>query len=445
MDSFDEIWSRIMSYCKANVSESIYKIWFETIESAEYINNTITVTVQSDFQKEILENNFKDIFENAVEANLGLMLPISFITSEKYKIIEEEEKKEDGKFDTSDGFDISNYKFDNFVVGNSNRFAYNAALNVAETKPGETSRFNPLFIYGKSGLGKTHLMYAMINKMREDRPELKIAYTTTENFMNQFIGSVRNSNMESFRKKYRYVDALFIDDIQFIKTGEQTQVEFFHTFNELISKNKQIVITSDRSPKEIESLTDRIRTRLENGLLIDIKPPEIETRKIIIEQKAEEYEVKLKKEHVRLLAEKIIDNVRQIEGAVKKIGAYESMNPDRDITTTQVLEYIKEVENEDKPVAATIEDIISSVSDSFNISIEDIKSDKRNSNISVARNVCMYVIRNVLSLTYSAIGQEFGKTHSTVMHSIENIEEEMKKDVNFKMSVTNIIDEFNNK
>lgn len=434
-----------MSYCKANVSESIYKIWFETIESAEYINNTITVTVQSDFQKEILENNFKDIFENAVEANLGLMLPISFITSEKYKIIEEEEKKEDGKFDTSDGFDISNYKFDNFVVGNSNRFAYNAALNVAETKPGETSRFNPLFIYGKSGLGKTHLMYAMINKMREDRPELKIAYTTTENFMNQFIGSVRNSNMESFRKKYRYVDALFIDDIQFIKTGEQTQVEFFHTFNELISKNKQIVITSDRSPKEIESLTDRIRTRLENGLLIDIKPPEIETRKIIIEQKAEEYEVKLKKEHVRLLAEKIIDNVRQIEGAVKKIGAYESMNPDRDITTTQVLEYIKEVENEDKPVAATIEDIISSVSDSFNISIEDIKSDKRNSNISVARNVCMYVIRNVLSLTYSAIGQEFGKTHSTVMHSIENIEEEMKKDVNFKMSVTNIIDEFNNK
>lgn len=445
MDSFDEIWSRIMSYCKANVSESIYKIWFETIESAEYINNTITVTVQSDFQKEILENNFKDIFENAVEANLGLMLPISFITSEKYKIIEEEEKKEDGKFDTSDGFDISNYKFDNFVVGNSNRFAYNAALNVAETKPGETSRFNPLFIYGKSGLGKTHLMYAMINKMREDRPELKIAYTTTENFMNQFIGSVRNSNMESFRKKYRYVDALFIDDIQFIKTGEQTQIEFFHTFNELISKNKQIVITSDRSPKEIESLTDRIRTRLENGLLIDIKPPEIETRKIIIEQKAEEYEVKLKKEHVRLLAEKIIDNVRQIEGAVKKIGAYESMNPDRDITTTQVLEYIKEVENEDKPVAATIEDIISSVSDSFNISIEDIKSDKRNSNISVARNVCMYVIRNVLSLTYSAIGQEFGKTHSTVMHSIENIEEEMKKDVNFKMSVTNIIDEFNNK
>lgn len=445
MDSFDEIWSRIMSYCKANVSESIYKIWFETIESAEYINNTITVTVQSDFQKEILENNFKDIFENAVEANLGLMLPISFITSEKYKIIEEEEKKEDGKFDTSDGFDISNYKFDNFVVGNSNRFAYNAALNVAETKPGETSRFNPLFIYGKSGLGKTHLMYAMINKMREDRPELKIAYTTTENFMNQFIGSVRNSNMESFRKKYRYVDALFIDDIQFIKTGEQTQVEFFHTFNELISKNKQIVITSDRSPKEIESLTDRIRTRLENGLLIDIKPPEIETRKIIIEQKAEEYEVKLKKEHVRLLAEKIIDNVRQIEGAVKKIGAYESMNPDRDITTTQVLEYIKEVENEDKPVAATIEDIISSVSDSFNISIEDIKSDKRNSNISVARNVCMYVIRNVLSLTYSAIGQEFGKTHSTVMHSIENIEDEMKKDVNFKMSVTNIIDEFNNK
>lgn len=445
MDSFDEIWSRIMSYCKANVSESIYKIWFETIESAEYINNTITVTVQSDFQKEILENNFKDIFENAVEANLGLMLPISFITSEKYKIIEEEEKKEDGKFDTSDGFDISNYKFDNFVVGNSNRFAYNAALNVAETKPGETSRFNPLFIYGKSGLGKTHLMYAMINKMREERPELKIAYTTTENFMNQFIGSVRNSNMESFRKKYRYVDALFIDDIQFIKTGEQTQIEFFHTFNELISKNKQIVITSDRSPKEIESLTDRIRTRLENGLLIDIKPPEIETRKIIIEQKAEEYEVKLKKEHVRLLAEKIIDNVRQIEGAVKKIGAYESMNPDRDITTTQVLEYIKEVENEDKPVAATIEDIISSVSDSFNISIEDIKSDKRNSNISVARNVCMYVIRNVLSLTYSAIGQEFGKTHSTVMHSIENIEEEMKKDVNFKMSVTNIIDEFNNK
>lgn len=445
MDSFDEIWSRIMSYCKANVSESIYKIWFETIESAEYINNTITVTVQSDFQKEILENNFKDIFENAVEANLGLMLPISFITSEKYKIIEEEEKKEDGKFDTSDGFDISNYKFDNFVVGNSNRFAYNAALNVAETKPGETSRFNPLFIYGKSGLGKTHLMYAMINKMREERPELKIAYTTTENFMNQFIGSVRNSNMESFRKKYRYVDALFIDDIQFIKTGEQTQIEFFHTFNELISKNKQIVITSDRSPKEIESLTDRIRTRLENGLLIDIKPPEIETRKIIIEQKAEEYEVKLKKEHVRLLAEKIIDNVRQIEGAVKKIGAYESMNPDRDITTTQVLEYIKEVENEDKPVAATIEDIISSVSDSFNISIEDIKSDKRNSNISVARNVCMYVIRNVLSLTYSAIGQEFGKTHSTVMHSIENIEDEMKRDVNFKMSVTNIIDEFNNK
>ena len=285
-------------------------------------------------------------------------------------------------------------------------------------------------------------MMAIQNELRKHNRNINIVYTTSENFLNEFITCMKNQDNKPFRAKYRNADALFIDDIQFIKNKESTQEEFFHTFNDLINSNKQIVITSDRPPKEIEGLDERIKTRFESGLIADIQPPDIETRTAIIITKAEESNLQLSKQMINYIAEKIKDNIRQIEGTINKIAAMQSLYG-IEPTMGSIQQIIHDIETDHRPVSATIDEIIESVADIYDLSKSDIISEKRNANISLARNISMYIIREVTGLSLENIGNKFGgKKHSTVKHSIDIIEERIQKDIKFKNSVFNIIKQF---
>ena len=283
---------------------------------------------------------------------------------------------------------------------------------------------------------------AIQNELRKRNKGINIVYTTSENFLNEFITCMKNQDNKPFRAKYRNADALFIDDIQFIKNKESTQEEFFHTFNDLINAHKQIVITSDRPPKEIEGLDERIKTRFESGLIADIQPPDIETRTAIIITKAEESNLNLSKQMINYIAEKIKDNIRQIEGTINKIAAMESLYGIAP-TMGSIQQIIHDIETDNRPVSATVDEIIESVADKYDLTKSDLVSEKRNANISLARNVSMYIIREVTGLSLENIGNKFGgKKHSTVKHSIDIVEERIMRDVKFKNTVYNIIKQF---
>ena len=335
---------------------------------------------------------------------------------------------------------------------------YVAAVAVTNN-PG--SVHNPLFIYGESGLGKTHLLYAITNYLREQNPNVKVIYIKGEDFTNQMIDCLSRQAMPEFREKYRDCDVLLIDDIQFIAGKESTQEEFFHTFNDLINSGKQIVITSDRPPKEIEGLDERIRTRFESGLIADIQPPDIETRTAIIIRKAQESKLELSKQMINYIAEKIKDNIRQIEGTINKISAMQTLYG-IEPTMGSIQQIIHDIETDNRPVSALVDEIIESVADKYDLTRSDVVSDKRNANISQARQVAIYTVDQVTGLSLKAIGSEFvirevtglslenignkfgGKKHSTVKHSIGTVEERMMRDIAFKNTVYNIIKQFKN-
>ena len=440
MESFSEVWEQIQEYCKGVMSETSYKAWIYKIENPEFIDGKVVIYSQSEFRNSILKDNFSKILNEAFEAVLGISLNIEF----RVKLKEEEEEPEEVKEEVQhvvpkDAY--SDFNFDNFIVGSSNRLAHAASLRVATSDLG--SVYNPLFIYGNSGLGKTHLIMAIRNELKRRYKDINIVYTTSENFLNEFISCINITDNIRFREKYRNADALFIDDIQFFKRKESTQEEFFHTFNELINSSKQIVITSDRPPKEIEDLDDRIKTRFESGLIADIQPPEIETRMAIIMQKANESNLKLTPQMVNYIAEKIKENVRQIEGTINKIAAMQLLHG-IEPTMGNIQQIIKDIETDTRPTSVLVDEIIESVADKYDISKADIVSDKRNANISLARNVAMYVIREVTGLSLENIGNKFGgKKHSTVKHSIDIVIEKMAQDIKFKSSVNNIIKQFN--
>ena len=435
METFTEVWDQVLEYCKVNMSETLYKQWIVNIEP-EFIDGKVVITASNEFKKGILQN-FDKTFKNAFTEIIGFELDI------EYRLESEEEKKEEiseVKETNTDSNNNYTHNFDNFIVGSSNKLAHAASWRVATGDLGKI--YNPLFIYGNSGLGKTHLMMAIKNELKKNNKDINIVYVTSEKFLNDFITCVKQQDNRPFREKYRSADALFIDDIQFIKNKESTQEEFFHTFNDLITLNKQIVITSDRPPKEIEGLDDRIKTRFESGLIADIQPPDIETRTAIIQKKAEESGLKLTNPMINYIAERIKNNIRQIEGTITKIAAMQSLYG-IEPTMGSIQQIIKDIVTDNKPVSATVDEIINSVADQYDISKSDIISEKRNANISQARNVSMYIIREVTGLSLENIGSKFGgKKHSTVKHSIDIIEERIKNDVQFKNTVYHIIKQF---
>lgn len=427
MDSFADVWKAVCSILKERVTSVIYSIWLEPIEPVRFENDTAVLMINSEFKKNIILEKFLPMLTETFEEVLGFPVQIDVVSNTPVE--KNKEENESGQFPGT-------YTFDNFIVGSSNRFAF-AACNRVANLPGV--EFNPLLIYGRSGLGKTHLMHAICHGLRQRNPQAVIIYTTGEDFTNELIHHIAEKSTEVFHQKYRNVDALLVDDIQFIRTRTSTQEEFFHTFNALTTAGKQIVLTSDRPPKEMETLDERLRTRFEMGLIADIQPPDIDTRIAIIKTKSQLLGLDLPDTVVEYIAERVKNNIRQLEGSVKKLHALKALhniNP----TVEAAQDVLKDIISDSKPVSMTVEHIIEEVAANYGVSVNDIKSDKRNANISTARQVSMYIIRETTGLPLQNIGAFFGgKNHATVHHSVKQVEARLATDGQFKVSVNELM------
>ena len=433
MDSFQDLFQLACQYCQQNLSEVAYNLWIRDIEPRTFDGSVASLYVTSEFKKNILEEKYlsllKDAFASVVgfEVEVKLLCPGDGASAPQGAAPQQQEEEEPGEYA---------YTFDTFIVGANNKFAHAASWAVA-TNPANS--YNPLFIYGNSGLGKTHLINAICEEIRKNCPDFHIMYVKGEVFTNELIMAIRNNTTQEFREKYRLVDVLAVDDVQFIGGKESTQEEFFHTFNELYEGGKQILLTSDRPPKEIKTLEDRLRTRFEWGLLADIQPPDYETRIAIIRRKAELLQIEIPDDVAEYIANRLKNNIRQLEGVVKRLKAlHQMMGTPPSILTAQ--SFIKEVLNDHQPIPMTVERIINEVARTYSVSGDDIRSVKRSSAISTARQVAMYIVREVTQMSMAAIGEEFGnRDHSTVVYAIRHIEARMEKDNHFKETVDDII------
>lgn len=444
MDTFNDVWKEVLNICKTQVSEVIFNIWLLPLELIKFENDTVVFLVSADYKKSIIQDKFAGIIKDGFEQVLGFPVEIDIIVDKTFSdkpAEKNENKNRNENKETHSAF--SGFTFDNFIVGKSNTFAYNVSMGVCE-QPGV--KYNPLLIYGRSGLGKTHLMLAIYNKLKEQNPDAILIYTTGENFMNELVKDIYNKNTDHFHNKYRNADALLMDDIQIIQRGESVQEEFFHTFNVLQQAGKQIVITSDIPPKEMANLDERLRTRFEQGVIADIQPPDIDTRKAIIKRKCDQLNIRLSDSVIEYIAQKIKNNIRQLEGTVKKIDAM-SHAYGTPITIEHIQNIIKDITTDNQPISVITDKIMERVSETFGVSVQDIKSDKRQSKISLARQITMYVIKEVTDLTLQEIGDIFGKNHATVLHSLKAAEQKMNESSSVKIIVINTIKEFqeNNK
>ena len=436
MDTFNDIWKEVLSICKKQVSDVMYNMWLSPLEFVKFENDTVVFIIGAEFKKSIILDKFGQMIKDGFEQILGFPVEIDILVDKTLGDLKsggENEKEEERLQENNSPF--AAFTFDNFIVGKSNSFAYNMAMGVAE-EPG--TKYNPLLTYGKSGLGKTHLMFAIYNKMKLENPDAIIIYTTGESFFNELIECITKKNTIVFHNKYRNADALLIDDIQYIQKGDAVQEEFFHTFNILQQAGKQIVLTSDVPPKEMLGIHERLRTRFESGVLADIQPPDIDMRKAIIKRKCQELDITLSENITDFIAQKIKNNVRQLEGTVKKIAAMTKIYGEAP-TIEQVQDIIKDITNENQPISVTIEKIIDSVSNSFGVTSSDIKSDKRQAEITQARQAAMYIIKEITDLTLKDIGGYFGKNHATVLHSVKQCKEKMDESSSYKSTVNNII------
>lgn len=439
MSTYDlaEIWIKFTDKFKESVSEKVFDVWINPIMPLEVTDTYYKVAVQNNFFKKVIEekyaNTIESILSSIMEKNITLIID-TIEESEGKQIIPEIKPAEEPmrplfKAEREDEIDESNlnpkYVFENYVMGNSNRFAYAAALAVANNP---ASTYNPLFLYGGVGLGKTHLMHAIGNRIKQNDPTMKVLYISSENFTNEIINSIYNKNTEAFRKKYRNIDCLIIDDIQFLKGKEQTQVEFFHTFNDLRDSNKQIIISSDRLPKEIETLEDRMRSRFESGLIADIQPPDLETRMAILRQKAVNDKIELPNEVLTLLATSITSNIREIEGVYTKVVAYSSlMNVPVTLDITKKI--LDDMGNVVQVKQITFESITQAVAEHYHIKVDELFNKKRTQNIAYPRQIAMYLCRELADMSYPRIGELFGgRDHTTVIHAYEKISNKSKID-----------------
>ncbi|MBQ7116675.1 MAG: chromosomal replication initiator protein DnaA [Clostridia bacterium] len=433
MNSFDEIWELVKEQLKLSVTEVAYNVWLSPLSFVKFQNDTVYLSI-TEFKKRIIVDKFSEIINSAFEAVLGFPITIEYVVPNEHAKnpdINDSGKSEINEYD---------YTFSNFITGPSNRFAHAAAINVA-SNPGKA--YNPLFIYGHSGLGKTHLLLAIMNEIKSKNPNANIIYTSGEHFTNELIYYIGNHNTYDFHEKYRNCDVLLVDDIHFIARGETIQEEFFHTFNALNNAGSQIVLTSDRPPKEMMTLEERLRTRFEMGLIADVQPPTLETRMAIVKNKAEALGLELGDEVIQFIGENIKRNIRQLEGAVKKIKAFQDVEGVRP-SIAVAKRAISDLINDDQPTPVTVDNIINEVARTFDVSPADIRSDKRSANISQARQVAIYVVEQVTSLSLKAIGIEFGnKHHSSIIYALKEIRNKIEKDVSLKSTIDDIIKNIN--
>lgn len=436
METIKEAWSGILEYLhnQEDISEVAYNVWITCIEPVAIEDGEVVVYVHTDFQKKIVTEHYAAKFREAFEKVLGIPLGLRIQSGEGDRE-SHSLPAEDGNLFPGRAPD-QEYTFENFIVGSSNKFAHAASQAVASKPAGY---YNPLFIYGGSGLGKTHLLYAICNEIRKNSPAANILFTKGEYMANELIEAIQKGQTMEFRAKYRQVDVLLIDDIQFISGKVSTQEEFFHTFDALHQANKQIVLTSDRPPREIATLEERLRTRFEMGLLADIQPPDLETRIAIIRRKAQLLDIPITDDIAEYIAGQLKSNVRQLEGAVKCMRAqYLLAGEQPTLVTAQ--NAIRDIRNDSQPVPITVERIINEVARTMTVTPEDIRSTKRSAPISQARQVAAYVVRSITGLPMKAIGEEFGtRDHSTIVYAIQKVESRMAKDSSFKGMVGDII------
>ena len=440
MDKIIEKWDEILNTVKQEyeISDVSFDTWIRPLEIFAIEGNTLYILVPSEqMALSYISKKYLAPLRVAIVEITEIEYEIKFILPEEARTLKLNTKPAKATpAVTADESNLNpNYTFDTFVVGNNNRFAHSASLAVAES-PGEA--YNPLYIYGGPGLGKTHLMHSIGHFILNQNPDAKVIYVTSEEFTNEVIESIRNGNassMTKFRDKYRKVDVLMIDDIQFIIGKESTQEEFFHTFNALQTQGKQIILTSDKPPKEMETLEERIRSRFEWGLIADIQPPDYETRMAILRKNAESCDLEIDEEIIKYIATNIKSNIRELEGAFNKIIAFSKLNRVNP-SLSLAEEALKDIISPDKPKEVTPQLIINVVSEHFGVKPEDITSKKRNSEFVMPRQVVMYLCRELTDTSYANIGKLLGKKdHTTILHGANKIAEEMSINEELKNKV----------
>ena len=412
MNSVADIWKIVLSRLSQDLSETTISTWFDEVEAVSIKDRTLYLHCPNDFKRSTIESMFSDRIKDSLRDIYSADFDVKLLsTAESTALFEPEVKKSTALLDSGE------FTFDTFVVGESNKMAYAAARAVADG----VGHYNPLFIYGDSGLGKTHLIYAIAHQIRTTRPSAKIIYIKGDDFINEFIELVRAGRGSEFRAKYRDADLLLVDDVQFVAGKEQVQNEFFHTFNTLYESHRQIVLTADRPPHEMLRLEDRLKTRFEWGLIADIQPPDYETRMAIIKNKAMSLGLEFPDDVCEYIAENITTNVRQIEGTVKKILAYRDLQG-MPLDVASVSRAIKDMYKGKAESLPTPGLIISEVCRFYSIEEQVLRGTLKNKNTAEARQVAMYLCRKLTNLSLPDIGREFGRDHSTVLHGLNKIE-----------------------
>ena len=437
----NNLWEKTLNIIKSELSEVSFNTWIKSCQPISMSNTSIKISVPNSFTQDILNKRYKDLVANSIKAVCSKLYDIEFV------ILSDASDKENSKIKSDKPIrsiivndEMSStlnpkYTFNSFVIGNSNRFAHAASLAVAEAP---AKAYNPLFIYGGVGLGKTHLMHAIGHYILESNPNAKVVYVSSEKFTNELINAIKDDKNEEFRSKYRNVDVLLIDDIQFIAGKERTQEEFFHTFNALHDANKQIILSSDRPPKEIPTLEDRLRSRFEWGLIADIQVPDFETRMAILKKKADVENLNVANDVMGYIASKIKSNIRELEGALIRIIAYSSLT-NREVSVDLATEALKDIISKKQGKHVTIDAIQDIVASYYNLRIEDLKSQRRTRSVAYPRQIAMYLSRKLTDMSLPKIGEEFGgRDHTTVIHAYEKISENLKTDDTLQHTVNNI-------
>ena len=484
MQSFNDIWANVVNVLSEEYSKNVIDLWFASLKLYELTDSRALIICDMPYKYGIIKTKYVTAIEGALEKAVGFHVEVIILDKtqapEEYHtyISDNIEAPEPvnladrvvppqlcgmadgtGEVDELSETDVYSadasprkkaasiynaYTFENFIVGVSNTFAHAASLAVAN-EPAcletiESSTYNPLFIYGPSGLGKTHLLYAIVNRIKQTRPELKIVYVKGEHFTNELIDSISKKTPEAFREKYRSADVLLIDDIHFIAGREATQEEFFHTFNALHEDNKQIILTSDRPVREIKTLEERLKTRFEWGVCADIQPPDTDLRSAIIKNKAASKNINLSNEVVSFLAENLKSNIRQIEGAIRKLAALYTLTGNQ-ITVDTAKNAIADLISDDEPVTMTVDRIFEKVSKKLGISVEEIKGTRRNREVAYARHISIYLIRKLTNLSLPQIGKILKRDHATVMSSLRTVEKQLGANTQTDSDVSELIKE----
>lgn len=443
LENVDELWSATLEKVEEKVSKPSFDTWLKNTKAEKLQEDTLVISAPNEFARDWLEGRYTILISEILFELTGASLTTKFVIPETNEGTDSVSTtpKSIPAVPTNQDTQVpktmlnSNYTFDTLVIGSGNRFAHAASLAVAEAP---AKAYNPLFIYGGVGLGKTHLMHAIGHYVRDHNPNANVVYLTSEKFTNEFINAIMDNKTINFRNKYRNVDVLLIDDIQFIAGKESTQEEFFHTFNTLHEENKQIIISSDRPPKEIPTLEDRLRSRFEWGLITDITPPDLETRSAILSKKAKADGLDIPNEVMLYIANQIDTNVRELEGALIRVVAYSSL-VNKDIDASLAADALKDIIPSKKPKVITIQKIQQVIGEKYNIRQEDFIAKKRTKSIAFPRQIAMYLSREMTDLSLPKIGEEFGgRDHTTVIHAHEKIARMLENDQGLNQDIEEV-------